>query len=156
MLGRVSGVEVWGCKEREGSLRDPDTQTTSTKPSTSLATSQNARYPSAWPIVPGVSFLLVRRLSTRFWIWLTPWSRYRISSLSLVPPGCSGRRRGWGRGDGWCEGFADEAGGVGRWAGSALAVEAMLVAWERAQFRLGELGFVVLGTAWIVGWISTC
>jgi hypothetical protein len=49
-----------------------------------------------------------------------------MSSLSLVPPGCSGRRRGWGSGDGCCEAVAEEAGGVGRSTGSALAVDAIL------------------------------
>jgi hypothetical protein len=49
-----------------------------------------------------------------------------MSSLSLVPPGCSGRRRGWGSGDGCCEAAAEEAGGVGRSTGSTLAVDVIL------------------------------
>lgn len=49
-----------------------------------------------------------------------------MSSLSFPPPGCSGRLRGWGKGDGCCDSVAEEAGGVGRSARSGLAIEAIV------------------------------
>lgn len=65
----------------------------------------------------------------------TPWSKYRISSLSLGPPGLSGCLRGCGSGDACCDGAAEEAGGVGN---------SGLVAGAIAKFELSVIDSRVL------------
>lgn len=53
-----------------------------------------------------------------------------MSSLSFVPPGCNGRLRGCGRGEGYCEVVTEEAAGVGKPERLKFIVEAIMMLCE--------------------------
>lgn len=72
-----------------------------------------------------------------------PWSRYRINSLSLCPPGFSGCMRGRGSGESWCDAATEDAEGVGRLsAGAALSgSQFKAMADSEGTVRAGRVGY---------------